>query len=87
VERSEHAEQGASQTSLHNEVVCADCTPTVFVEAFVAPASLRFRSQALALGTGTAFAQSELGNPQSRVDFLADLVQSERARSPVRRAR
>jgi len=73
----------AALMNLHIEVVCADCTPVVLFEAFVSPASLRFRSQTLALGTGTAFAQAVLSDPQIRASFLADLVHSEQAHSPM----
>lgn len=71
-----------AQMLLHIEAACTTCTPTVVVEAFAGHASLRFRSQALALGTGTPFAQAILADPQKRSGFLGDLLQGEHAQSP-----
>lgn len=74
---------GASvQMTLHVETACTVCTPTVIVEVFGGHASLRFRSQALALGTGAQFVQAMLADPRRRSGFLGDLVEGEQARSP-----
>jgi hypothetical protein len=71
-----------AQMVLHIEAACAGCAPIVIVEAFAGHASLRFRSQVLALGTGSQFAQAILADPQRRLGLLDDLVQAEHARSP-----